>query len=239
LPDHGWSNLEAKYGKLHKTPAIDEWLEDRQERYSYIGDWLAHWQLDMSEPKGEKASLYSSSATACHRFVELCYGLVRLSPALQHFSGEAGSIRLASNALLGDFFRDMADSGVGRALGLPHYPKALVEGKDDEYQRSVRELRSLGFKPGNHSAKPKRGRPKGSMIRSYPKECMAFTEVILEAQKIASRNTEFQRKLYNPWLNAKSQANTFCQSHPEFKVGIVAAGRPLLLSGKGTKLKGI
>jgi hypothetical protein len=238
LPDNAWAILERKYGSPCKSLAVDEWLEDRQERYAYLGDWLAHWQLGMKEPKGEKAALYSPIATSIHKFMDLCYGISRLSQKYSEFSDDVGGIRLTCNALTSEFFRDMADCGIGKTLMLPGYPDPLIEGKVDEYKRSVRELRSLGCAAGNRTrtTKPKRGRPKGSVVRAYPPECGIFSDVISEAKNIALKDAEFRRKLYEPWLKSKSEMNTFCQSSPMFCVGTVADGR-LSLGAKGTKAK--
>ncbi len=239
LPDDAWKILELRYGKLSKSAAIDEWLEDRQERYGYIGKWLAAWRLSMRSPVGELAALLAPAALTVHKFIDLCFALNQVSDKLQSSFDSfdnTNAIRLAARALVSDFFVDLADSGIGELLQLPNYPPALIEGKSQSYQRAVRELRSLGCESGNRS-KPKRGRPKGTIKRSYPAECHNFTEVIQEAKQLSVKNADV-RKLYIEWLKSRSIENTFSESNLQFQAGVVS-NSGLKIGGKGKRLKSI
>jgi hypothetical protein len=236
LQQHARRRLKEQHGKIALSTAANEWFREADDRYADIGDWLAHWRLSMNQPVGELASHHSYEATAVHKFIDLCYALTRLSPSLgTHFSDDSGSIRLACHALLSDFRAIIWDSGVGYDLGLPACPQPTMIGKSEEYQQTVDTLRSIGLYAGNRSSK-KKGRPKKVPPRTYPKECLIFHRVAQEAAAIAKRNATFRRGVYADWLKARSVANTYAKSCPEFQVGFVVNGQ-LEFSIKSKKLK--
>lgn len=240
LPGNAWTILESKHNNIKRTPLIDEWWIVQEQKYVYIGDWLAHWAFDMSKPQGELASMYSPIATSIHVFInDFSYALYELSPALRRqFPGAGGRSKMYCLALYSDFFAQMADDGIGHSLGLQGYPQPLIEGKDARYERSIAEQRLLGSPRGNRS-KPKRGRPKKLAVRRYPESCLFYHRLMLEAKQVAESNSSFRNGPYKKYLKARSEEMTFVQSLKKFQVGVVVKDQGLVLSEKGKKFTAV
>ncbi len=230
LPSKALQILENRYGTFPKDSNFWEWFSVQEEKYSYIGDWLANWRLGMREPAGERAALWSNFAAPIDRFIDVCEVLVRAYPELSDELGDGAGVKAACRALLCDFFAQFADSGMGHYLGIPGYPAALLEGKEEQRRRMVAALKSVGAKPGNRSNK-KAGRPPGFKKQQYPSECLCFDRVVRLAHAYAKKDKSFRDGFYADWLNAMTAMNTATED-PTLQIGLLA-GEEFFITQKG------